>query len=832
MLMHTTSTTSTATMTNSSSSATPTPGSTSSNNSATLETLQQQQQQQQQQLQQQLQQLHTTTTTTTTSTNNSRPPSRAPSILDSPTLARVERARLRLEQQERERERSSQRSSQMGGGGGGGGSSSGTGSTATTMNREDSLERSILDPKKDAAPWHQMWTHMKRLSHASKVNSTSSLTAQKTDVGVGHHHLTAGTTTTTTMTTINGGTPRGTMPGKCILFPDKTSSLKSSMYTQQVYFRPDMQSLLAGRIPVASMTGPIKRGLLWQQRDRLFSRWKERYFVLTRDYLHCFKRASGSANERASDMGQFIFKVKLVDVEKVEWLNRRSYSAIGLLLGREGRVLLRCDDGLEDWFELLEECTLTSKERRRALKIAQGPRSRASLAAPVSHASLQFQHFGLGSTYSSALDDWLMTSGASGGGGLARHKIGAGSLNGYAGANPFLFSDSVPDLSALNNENHNHHLSGISTNHSTPQKIPHHSNANLSRYSNGYASAQNSFTQAGSGALYGSPRRIFINSSFGSNQVVDEETAEEAEVQLRRPRLFRGISATPDNGNELDRDWLYRKPRAPTDMRHSVQPMLPTHSSNGGSNAGLANKTELDCSAHDSGLDTPPSTHRPSSYREAASRDSTETNGSSSRGTLLNNSPGGSFRAKKLSPQVTNLNQLNSLHGSRYSVQDQRILKMRNNEEDRCASIKLANRLNHNHNHEQQQQQQNSSSAYDPNQNRYYKNGNGSSPISLTPQHTPQHKMMHHGNGNGNGTLNGNGGPAMNGSAIFRERYQHPVLAAIINEAQGLKFRERAYSDSQQRRLNNNNNGPTPVPASPLAQRRNNVPIFGTPTRV
>ncbi|XP_032572136.1 uncharacterized protein LOC6611787 isoform X7 [Drosophila sechellia] len=734
MLMHTTSisTTSTATMTNSSSSATPTPGSTSSNNSATLDALHQQQQQHQQQqhqLQQQLQQLHTN------AANNSRPPSRAPSILDSPTLARVERARLRLEQQERERERERSSQREVGdssGGGGGGGSSTGTGSTATTMNREDSLERSILDPK---------------------------------------------------------------------------------------------QSLLAGRIPVASMTGPIKRGLLWQQRDRLFSRWKERYFVLTRDYLHCFKRASGSANERASDMGQFIFKVKLVDVEKVEWLNRRSYSAIGLLLGREGRVLLRCDDGLEDWFELLEECTMTSKERRRALKIAQGPRSRASLAAPVSHASLQFQHFGLGGTYSSALDDWLMTNGT---GGLARHKIGAGSLNGYGGANPFLFSDSVPDLSALNNENHNHHLSGISTNHSTPQKIPHHSNANLSRYSNGYVSAQNSFTQAG--ALYGSPRRIFINSSFGSNQVVDEET-EETEVQLRRPRLFRGVSATPDNGNELDRDWLYRKPRAPTDMRHSVQPMLPT---GGGSNIGLA-KTELDCSAHDSGLDTPPSTHRPSSYREA-SRDSTETNGSSSRGTLLNNSsPGGSFRAKKLSTQVSNLNQLNSLNGSRYSVQDQRILKMRNNEDDRCASIKMANRLNQNQ----------EPATYDPNQNRYYKNGNATPPTSLTPQHTPQHKlmMMHHGNGNGNmGTLNGNtnGSDRMNGSAIFRERYQHPALAAIINEAQGLKFRERAYSDSQQRRLNNNN-GPTPQPASPLAQRRNNGglgsgvgsgAIYGTPTRV
>lgn len=50
-------------------------------------------------------------------------------------------------------------------------------------------------------------------------------------------------------------------------------------------------------------------------------------------------------------------QIKLVDVEKVEWSNRRSYSAIGLFLGnREGRVLLRCDQGLEDWFELLDVC--------------------------------------------------------------------------------------------------------------------------------------------------------------------------------------------------------------------------------------------------------------------------------------------------------------------------------------------------------------------------------------------------------------------------------------------------------------------------------------------
>ena len=52
----------------------------------------------------------------------------------------------------------------------------------------------------------------------------------------------------------------------------------------------------------------FKKGLLWQQRDKLFSRWKERYFILTKDYFHCFKKAGTS---RITEMGGFIFKVNL-----------------------------------------------------------------------------------------------------------------------------------------------------------------------------------------------------------------------------------------------------------------------------------------------------------------------------------------------------------------------------------------------------------------------------------------------------------------------------------------------------------------------------------------
>ncbi len=58
--------------------------------------------------------------------------------------------------------------------------------------------------------------------------------------------------------------------------------------------------------PCDPSDGSFKKGLLWQQRDKLFSRWKERYFILTKDYFHCFKKATS----RITEMGGFIFKVK------------------------------------------------------------------------------------------------------------------------------------------------------------------------------------------------------------------------------------------------------------------------------------------------------------------------------------------------------------------------------------------------------------------------------------------------------------------------------------------------------------------------------------------
>ena len=112
------------------------------------------------------------------------------------------------------------------------------------------------------------------------------------------------------------------------------------------------------------LTNVMIIGLLWQQKDRFFSRWKERFFILTQvllgindnltpkiiiqllklfqDYLHCFKKESS----RITEMGGFIFKVspdfhpflkthsclqcKLSEVEEVSLLNKRGYLTVSI----------------------------------------------------------------------------------------------------------------------------------------------------------------------------------------------------------------------------------------------------------------------------------------------------------------------------------------------------------------------------------------------------------------------------------------------------------------------------------------------------------------------
>lgn len=105
----------------------------------------------------------------------------------------------------------------------------------------------------------------------------------------------------------------------------------------------------------------VRKGILWHQRDKLFSRWKERFFILTKDYFHCFKKDVS----KLSEMGEFLFKVRLTNIEAVSLLDKRGYLTIVISQRSEGRVYLRLQEGIRDWFYHIQSTVYESKKRRK-----------------------------------------------------------------------------------------------------------------------------------------------------------------------------------------------------------------------------------------------------------------------------------------------------------------------------------------------------------------------------------------------------------------------------------------------------------------------------------
>lgn len=159
-------------------------------------------------------------------------------------------------------------------------------------------------------------------------------------------------------------------------------------------------SLSSSTIPAASSSGvPLRKGLMWQQRDRIFSRWKERYFVLTRDYLQCFKKGSS----RISEMGGFIFKIRLAEVEEVELLDKRGYLTISLTVARDGKILLRKPEGIREWCAALKDCAGECRNRSSSMKSAEDFWSRKKFADPSTSAAAAVMPEG-----DRQLDHWLL----------------------------------------------------------------------------------------------------------------------------------------------------------------------------------------------------------------------------------------------------------------------------------------------------------------------------------------------------------------------------------------------------------------------------------------
>lgn len=92
-----------------------------------------------------------------------------------------------------------------------------------------------------------------------------------------------------------------------------------------------------------------KKGFLWIQQDKMFSSWKERYVILTNSHLQIFKKGT----TKFSDMGTFLNKITLSNLEKVSMEEKKGYLTILLVVGppQPVRLLIRRPDGLLEWHQ-------------------------------------------------------------------------------------------------------------------------------------------------------------------------------------------------------------------------------------------------------------------------------------------------------------------------------------------------------------------------------------------------------------------------------------------------------------------------------------------------
>jgi len=117
-----------------------------------------------------------------------------------------------------------------------------------------------------------------------------------------------------------------------------------------------------GHSPTDSGDTLVRKGLMWVQQDKLFSRWKERFIILTTGYLQIFKKGA----TRFSDMGTFINKIKLSCIDSMALEDKRGYLTLVLTTSypQEGKLLVRKTEGIKDWHDSLASSCSKEREKR------------------------------------------------------------------------------------------------------------------------------------------------------------------------------------------------------------------------------------------------------------------------------------------------------------------------------------------------------------------------------------------------------------------------------------------------------------------------------------
>lgn len=281
----------------------------------------------------------------------------------------------------------------------------------------------------------------------------------------------------------------------------------------------------------------------------------------------------------------------------------------------------------------VQECTLISKERRHALRITQGPRSRASIAA--CHSSFQTPHSSLGATYNFQLCDSVpdLTCTSNGGGGigigggftdsnslsmLTNHSLlstattttasmalpssasaprrismrngggGGGGFSSYHSSNNNGTNGSVATMysNTTGSITNNNHINNNNNNHNNNNS----SNINHNNNNNNNFNAINGFGTPFRMQNHQQQKKNAISSAAAAASAATTVTSintttidydnDDNVVQLRRRNAaslinkitnYENSNANNSIGDKRNDDWMYRRPTAPNDIRHSCK---------------------------------------------------------------------------------------------------------------------------------------------------------------------------------------------------------------------------------------------------------------------
>jgi len=112
-------------------------------------------------------------------------------------------------------------------------------------------------------------------------------------------------------------------------------------------------------------SSPLVKGVMWIQRERVFSRWKERFIILTQDYLQVYRRGTAQATE----MGPFLSQVRLSDVQSLQLVDRRGYLTVQLGIMGEDNMLIRRAEKMREWYSLME--IMVQESKKRVMKMSE-----------------------------------------------------------------------------------------------------------------------------------------------------------------------------------------------------------------------------------------------------------------------------------------------------------------------------------------------------------------------------------------------------------------------------------------------------------------------------